>query len=209
MLIGGILLLPGLLFRVFRGKARPVSRMASAGRVFVVLGPDLPKPCLGRYSQSAWLSLSGPPAALLAALGIAAGSWQGSGMKRLLLLLLLIPLAAEAGPQGRGEPCAKDSDCGTMLACRDLKCRSVEDLKCRASAHCTTFGTCTAKGGECIATSHADCRASAVCKKRGACIAGVRGSRCIATSDADCRASEGCKDWGRCTAKNGWCRLIG
>ena len=129
-------------------------------------------------------------------------------MKR-LLLLLLIPLAAEAGPQGRGEPCAKDSDCGTMLACRDLKCRSVEDLKCRASAHCTTFGTCTAKGGECIATSHADCRASAVCKKRGACIAGVRGSRCIATSDADCRASEGCKDWGRCTAKNGWCRLIG
>ena len=42
-------------------------------------------------------------------------------MKKLLLaLLLLVPLAGCKAGQGRGEPCAKDSDCGPMLACRDL-----------------------------------------------------------------------------------------
>ncbi|MDG2008859.1 MAG: hypothetical protein P8K76_03650, partial [Candidatus Binatia bacterium] len=68
-------------------------------------------------------------------------------MKRLLpmmLILILIPLTAEAGSQGRGEPCAKDSDCGSMLACRNLKCRSVGDMECRASVWCKEFGSCTA-----------------------------------------------------------------
>lgn len=138
-------------------------------------------------------------------------------MKRLLLLLLLlIPLTAEAGPQGRGEPCAKDSDCGSMLACRNLSCRSVEDLKCRASDWCKTYGWCTSKPeskrttpppgswlaqfrDECWATTDADCRASERCKREGACSLISHG--CWATNDPDCRASEICKKWGKCTAR--------
>ena len=125
-------------------------------------------------------------------------------MKRLVLtLLLLLPLAAEAGPQGRGEPCAKDSDCGTMLTCRDRNCRSVEDLKCRASSLCSGIGLCTAKDGECIAISDADCRASNACSSLGHCAA--KNGRCTAASDADCRASSWCERYGQCTAKGGKC----
>ena len=106
-------------------------------------------------------------------------------MKLLLLtILLLIPLTAEAGPQGDGEPCAKDSDCGAMLACRDLKCSSVEDFDCRALNICKSDGLCTYKNGGCKATSDADCRASESCKQLGQCTAKWFGV-CRTTTDAD------------------------
>ena len=125
-------------------------------------------------------------------------------MKRLLLLmLLLIPLTAEAGPQGRGEPCAKDSDCGTMLACRDLICRSVEDIRF-CSKYCSKYGHCTARDGECWVTSDADCKASTVCSNSGRCTA--KDGYCRAISDADCKGSTFCKENGNCTAKYGECR---
>ena len=124
-------------------------------------------------------------------------------MKRLLLLmLLLIPLTAEAGPQGRGEPCVKDSDCGTMLACRNLGCRSVEDIRF-CSNKCSKLGFCTAKDGGCWATSDADCKASTYCAKNGWCTA--KDGDCQAISDADCKGSTVCSERGRCTAKDGHC----
>jgi len=92
-------------------------------------------------------------------------------MKRLLLMLLLIPLVAVSGCSGgRGEPCAKDADCGTNLSCQDLICRSVEDIRF-CSDRCAEVGWCTLKDGECQATSDADCKSSDICKEEGACTA--------------------------------------
>lgn len=74
---------------------------------------------------------------------------------------------------------------------------------CRSSPGCAKQGTCTSRGGACVAAADADCRASEWCKWQGACSA-WKGS-CVARSVVDCRRSEGCRRMGMCALTGTFC----
>ena len=96
-------------------------------------------------------------------------------LKRLAIVVLGCALLVGCGGKKgvEGESCAKSDDCGDKLRCIGSVCKG---LCGRLSQECKDWGRCTARGGD-----------------------------CVATSDAECKQSDTCKDYGWCTAKDGIC----
>lgn len=113
-------------------------------------------------------------------------------------------------------PCAKDSDCGSGLACDPgvHVCKSPSDNRAACDVDCADDcdkrGHCTAKGGRCVIGGLADCQRSGICRSEGRCGLGVETwnkgiPRCVAVSDADCKKSSSCKGLALCTLSGGEC----
>jgi tRNA A-37 threonylcarbamoyl transferase component Bud32 len=76
-------------------------------------------------------------------------------------------------------------------------------IDCTANDLCKIYGRCTAKNGDCVATTNGDCKASEKCKTDGRC--GRKSGMCEATSDAHCEESDLCETDDRCGEKDGVC----
>jgi hypothetical protein len=110
--------------------------------------------------------------------------------------------------KGHCGKCAKDSDCGSGLAC-DLRvgaCKALGEAQggavvcpadCTNGEACGHEGKCTLKGGACVIDGEADCRRSPACANEGRCA--LRFDACVPVSDTDCRSSSWCNGMGLCT----------
>jgi hypothetical protein len=128
-------------------------------------------------------------------------------MKRLLLLSLIGLVGCS---KGRCEPCGKDADCSSGLAC-DPQAHICDALgeqtitceaRCPASPQCLQTGECTLKDGKCQTLSDADCQKSYLCKEKGKCTYAAKArlgdDHCEATRVEDCEKSGGCRSNDRC-----------
>ena len=109
-------------------------------------------------------------------------------------------------------PCGLSGQChlgpdGTCVVLWDDDCQRPFGTcpDCKYKGACSTYGTCYAENGRCVARDSGDCKGSVQCAFAGKC--SLAAGACIAATDTDCLTSEVCRTSRQCTAVGGVCTV--